>query len=366
MIVRSKGPVESISIAVRLMETPESGLSVAGLTHWIKAMRFFTNLMLLGLLAGRLQAQSVLSGPTLGFAADNQGTSIRPILGIPGASLLGDRLALDMNIQNVTISPSQDYAIAVRAEDSQLVLVDLRSGTPIVTAIAGTHPGSNLIAVSPAGKAVAVYNDPSQQLQVIGYLADAPQVVYEFDASVVSGSVRQVAVSDDGTLALVRSVDAENAVLWAFDSSGAAWQIAADRPLDAAFLPNSADVIVIDDAPQSAVLIRDVARTATRLSLVSVEDGIGSFSAVAASEDGRRVFLADGKSGIVAVVDLETREHALASCGCEAKGFYRLKGNSVFGLSEASSEPIMVLDASSREPSILVIPPAVSPVGEAQ
>jgi DNA-binding beta-propeller fold protein YncE len=332
----------------------------------IKTMRFLTNLVVLGVLAGRLQAQSVLNGPTLGFTADNRGTSIRPILGIPGASLLGNRLALDVNIRDVAISPSQDYAITVRAEDSQLLLLDLRSGTPIVTTIAGTHRGSNLIAVSPAGKAVAVYNYPSKQLQVIGNLATAPQVVYETDASVVSGRVRQVAVSDDGTHALVRSVEAENAVLWAFDSSGTAWQIAADRPVDAAFLPNSTDVILVDDSSQSAVLIRDVAQTATRLSVVSVEDGIGSFSAVAASEDGRRVFLADEKSGNVAVVDLETRQHALLSCGCEATGFYRLKGNAVFGLSAASSEPIMVLDASSREPRIFIIPPVVSQVGEAQ
>jgi hypothetical protein len=125
-------------------------------------------------------------------------------------------------------------------------------------------------------------------------------------------------------------------------------------------------LIVTDEASQSVVLIRDVAQTAARFSLVSPEDGIGSFSSATASDDGRRVFLADAKSGNIAIVDLETREHILASCGCEASSLHRLKGNSVFALNEASDEPIMVLDASSREARILVIPPAASQVGEAR
>jgi WD40 repeat protein len=329
-----------------------------------KGMRLFKNFVVLGLMAGSLQAQSIVNGPTLGFAVDNRGTSIRPILGIPGASLLGDRLALDMSVRNITISPNHDFAIGVRTEDSQVVFIDLRSSTASVGEISGVHSSGNLIDVSPAGKAIAVYDYRSKMVQVIGNLPDAPALVSELDATTVSGRVTQVAISDDATLALVRAVDGDDAVLWAFDSSGGAWQLPVDRPLNAAFVRNSADVIVTDD--QSTVLIRDVARTATRSSIVSPEDGIGSFSVAVASDDGRRVFLADIKSGNVAVVDLETRQHTVASCGCEATAFYRLKGNSVFGLNEASSEPIMVLDASGGEPRILVIPPASSQIGEAQ
>ena len=96
--------------------------------------------------------------------------------------------------------------------------------------------------------------------------------------------------------------------------------------------------------------------------LVSAINGMAGFSSIAASDDGGRVFLEDGQSGNIAIVDVQTRTSVVVACGCRPTGFYHLKGNSIFGLSEASQQPIRVLDASSRVPRIVFIPPNRSAV----
>src|SRR2546421_9030504 len=60
-------------------------------------------------------APQFIGGPVLGFIPDAGGTAIRPVLGIPGASILGERLELTVDIRGALISPKQDYAISYRA-----------------------------------------------------------------------------------------------------------------------------------------------------------------------------------------------------------------------------------------------------------
>ncbi len=330
-------------------------------------MRLLGIFVCMSWIAAFAQAQpAIVNGPTLGFTSDDAMTSIRPILGIAGASILGDRLQLDTNLRVVTISPKHDYAIAARVDDGQIVVVDLRGDTPLSSAVTGTHPGGDVIAISPTGSTAAAYDKETRTVQIIGGQKPPLQLLYELDASRIPGDVVSIALSDDGAVALVKFVDADTATLWVMDSSGASWPISADQPSATAFFPNTSDAIVADDSTQSVFLLMDVRHGAARVPLISAEEGLNTFSAVAASDDGRRVFVADPKAGNVAVVDMETRRPALAWCGCRSTGFYLLKGNLVFGLSQASREPMMVLDASDAEPRIVVVPPSASTVTEAQ
>src|SRR5947207_10949700 len=92
-------------------------------------------------------AQSeLLHGPILGFTPDSSGAVIWPILGIPGASVLGDRLALDAAIHGARISPKQDYALAVRNEDARAVVFRLSGASPALSVIPGADFAADLIA----------------------------------------------------------------------------------------------------------------------------------------------------------------------------------------------------------------------------
>src|SRR5215472_3178758 len=96
-------------------------------------MRFLHTLICVGLVAtvgvvAQAHAQSpLIGGPVLGFTPASKGTAISPIIGIPGASILTDPLVVDGTLQGVTVGPRQDYAIALRVDDAQVVVIDLSS-----------------------------------------------------------------------------------------------------------------------------------------------------------------------------------------------------------------------------------------------
>jgi hypothetical protein len=326
--------------------------------------RFLQRFACIGMIAATagasLEAQSTfIGGPTLGFVPSAGATSISQIIGIPGASILTDPLVVDGTLRGVAVAPKQDYAIAVRVDDGQLVMIDLASSQ--VTALSAANPDSFLLGISPRGSAVAVYDGQTARVLVIGQLPQAPQVVQELDASGVAGQASTLAVSDDGTVVLLRAVNSDGGSgLWILNALQAARQLPVDQPSGLAFFAGRNDVIVGDDATATAFVILDLGRTETEFPLVGGVDGMAGFSSIAASDDGTRLFLADRTSGNVALVDVSSGRRAVLSCDCQVTGISRLRGNDLFRLNETSQDPINVLDSSGFEPRIVIIPPNVS------
>jgi len=307
-------------------------------------------------LGSTVQAEA-LHGPTLGFAPNATGSTIWPVLGIPGAAILGDQLILDTKIFGAIISPKQDYALAVRNADRLPVVINLTGNGPTVNAIPGTDFIADLLAISPTGSAAAVYDNDAKTVQVVRGLPNATELIYQFDASALAGQAVQMAVSDDATIVLLKSVTDSGVGFWEFDSSGASWRIALDRPSAAAFFVNSHDAVVVDDASQTVFVISDIARTGIQVPLMF---SAANLAAVTVSADNRQVFAADASTGNVLIADVATRTSATLPCNCRPTGLSHLKGSSMFRLNEPSGEAMGVLDASSGNPRIFVVPPSAA------
>jgi len=246
-------------------------------------------------------------------------------------------------------------------DDRRAVVIDLAS--PQVTAVSDANPDSFLLAISPRGSAVAVYDGGTGLVHIIGQLPQTPQVVQEFDASTIAGQPNGLAVSDDGSLLLLRFVDPNvQPGLWLMTASGTVHRLQVDEPSGVAFFAGGHDVVVGDDATASASIILDVGQTETQILLVAGVDGMASFSSIATSDDRTKVFLGDGKSGNVAVVDVSSGRPAVVSCGCQVTGLSRLRGNDVFRLNDASADPINVLDVSGSGARVVLVPPKLSDV----
>ena len=187
-------------------------------------------------------------------------------------------------------------------------------------------------------------------------LTEAPELVFEFDGSGIPGNLRGMAVSDDGTLALLNFVDGDSATLWLVSSSGLQWLVPATRPSAQSFLPGRHDVVIADDGTEELFQLLDVDQTAARVPLVSFSDGFDAVSAVSASADGQRVFVTSARSENVAIVDLAAQSFSSVPCGCQSSGLQRLKGSEIFRLSDGSAGPIALLDASSAPPRVIFVP----------
>lgn len=309
-------------------------------------------------MAGRAQeAPAPISGPVLGFVPAGGGTAIQPILGVLGASIFGQPLDLGFDIRHAVISPKQDFALASRAADGEPVLIRFGQDSALAGPLTGARAGADMIAISPAGTAAALYAHQDKVLQAIMRPADAPQIVFESNASEIAGQLRSLAISDDGTLALLNFRDGDTSTLWALSATGARWQLPAARPTAANFLNGRHDIVVADDAAQEVFLLRGIDGQSTRIPVAAFREGFDAISGVATSDDGRQVFITSQSAGSVTIVDLTTGSAAALPCNCEASGLYRLKGNSVFRVSDLTSSPVALLDASSAEPRVIVIPP---------
>lgn len=322
--------------------------------------RLFTAIRLIvWMLAFTLSASaqsSLVGGPLLGFMPDGAGSTVSPILGIPGASFLGNPVALDTSFRNAVISPRQDYAIAERSEDGLVVFVDLRTDAPAAVVVNGTRPAEHLIGISPSGATAAIYDGQSRSVQVVGNLPVAPSLVSEFDASQIVGNVSSLAISDDGTIAILGVSDGTNSQSWTISAEGVSL-VQVDHPKAIAFFVGLHNIVVTDDVNLTAVIIQDASHTAVQIPLIAAGSGMTGFSNVAVSDDSQRVFVADNNSGTIAAVDVGTGQTTLLSCQCKPTGFYRLNGTSIFRLTDSSSGPVKVLDASDVQPRIVIVPP---------
>jgi hypothetical protein len=134
------------------------------------------------------------------------------------------------------------------------------------------------------------------------------------------------------------------------------WLVPATQPSAQSFLAGSHDAVIGDDGAREVFELLDLDQLATRVPLVSFVDGFDAISAVTASADGQRVLVTSARSEYVTIVDLQTGVLSGVRCGCQASGLQRLKGYELFRLSDGSSGPITLLDASSAQPRIFFVP----------
>jgi hypothetical protein len=305
---------------------------------------------------GAQELSSRIQGPVLGFAGDRATETIWPILGVPGASILGHPLQLEVDIRNAVISARQNLAIAVRREDGQSILIRLDTNWLEITELAGVSAAPDSVAVSPLGTAAAFFNQSSGIVQVVRGLPENPEIFHEFDARVISGSASQMAISDDGSCVLMIFEDGDESALWILNSAGALWRFGAVHPSSIQFLAKRHDAIVADTAGHEIFVLKDLGETAIPIPLTSFDEEFGSLPLIAASEDGLIVVMTQAKSGRTTVIDVQTGTQTILQCQCEQGGLFRLRENALFQLNDVSERPLVLLDASSTEPRIILIP----------
>ena len=312
------------------------------------------------LLAGVAAAQSgtALSGPTMGLVFDSSQSALRPIRGIPGAASLGDAVNLGFPLASATVSPRQDFALALRTDDSSVVLV--RAGGASA-AVAGARPSPALVVFSPAGTAAALYDSGAGRVQILTGLPDAAAVQSDVSISALAGPVAALAVDDAGSSLFLAAGAAEAVSLYRVALDGTSQFLASFRSVAALRLSaNGREALLADSAAGAVYVIRELRGAGHLETIASARDGLGSPIAVESDAAGR-IFVAD-QAGKVIILDRSRGSVASLTCGCTPTGLFRLSGTATFRLTEPSNGPMWVLDASGADARIVAIPPAAPPV----
>ena len=305
----------------------------------------------LAALASLLQAQpqGTINGPVAGYVFDSAARALRPVLGLPGASLLGGPMRWRYRVDKAFVAPKLDTAVGVTA-DGAFRLFRIHNGLVTEMAVGGlASAGSSTycVAFSPSGASVALC--AGNRVQVVSGLPDAPTVGGAIDLT-AAGKLGVLAISDDARTVLV-SVD--NSIRF-FESYADMGKLMDASPgAQVAFAAGGHDAAVADSG-SGVVLFHDLAAAGNSQVVAPPDENKAAFSALAFSADGKALFLASSAAQAVTQLDLAAGSRTHIPCGCSPTVLARM--GSVFRLTELSGDPLWLLDAPESAPRVVFVP----------
>ncbi len=308
-------------------------------------------------------AEGSVSGPTLGFFFDQQQRSLRPILGVPGASQIGAAVPLNVQLTRAEVAPGHQYALGVTT-DGALVWMDLRGAVPQTRPVAVGVTVSRIL-ISPTGDAAAVYDRGSRQVQFLNGLLASPAAGSTVSVSNLQGVLTAMAVGDDAEtlLAATSSADSDGG-LYVVRAGGDVRRVSAvGRVLSMSFLPGQDNALVADHGRSEVLRIDGVGSVAVSAVLASGRDGVSRPVAVQVSSNLSHAVAAQDGSGRLALIPLGGGSPRFVECNCRPLELTQLRGDSLFRLTSDPSQPLFVLDAgrlaadgATLDPRVLFVP----------
>jgi hypothetical protein len=303
------------------------------------AKRLFHFLYAASLAAASASGADV-SGAVSGFVYDSAARAIRPVLGIPGAAVLGEPLDSGSVVAYASIAPEQDVAVAVGTDGSvRLVRLGTRASQPLET----LHGAPRSVAFSPRGSSAAFLNDST--LDVFTGFPEKPSLARTLDLAAV-GTPSAVAISDDGTAVLVSAGGAVRAA-----GESADWKTLQEGEWVFAFVPGSRDALLAGRAG-AVMLVREATASGERKQVAPGSDDAPAATAVAVTASGLYLVVQDRQ---VSVLDPSGQVLAKHACDCAPAGVSRM--GSTFRLNEVSEAPLWLLDGASPEGRLVFVPP---------
>jgi hypothetical protein len=300
---------------------------------------------------------SSMSGPLLGYLVDPIRRGLRPIWGIAGASTLGEAVDIGITLSRATLALQQDYALAVAKDSGAVVFISYDRNSISVHPIAGAPPGADRVVLGAGGLSGALLYGNRHRILTLSGLPHSPTIAAELDISGLPGPVHAMAVSDDRRVILVAVSEGETNSLYALTAPGQVrWISLLGEASDISFFRNTLDALIADRRANEVLLVRDVMGAAGTLSVAGEREGISQPVAVAPSDDNSRVFIANSGSRTISTLELASGTLIHVSSAAMPTGLYRLKGNSLFRLTELSDAPLLLFDSSAAGSRVVFVP----------
>jgi len=289
--------------------------------------------------------------PITGVVVDPVNQSLRPIQGLPGASLLGPALNLPFAVNRAVVL-GKNVAIAIDATDSgqAWLVTGLLSGDIAANPLQGAIAGTDRIATNDAGSVAVLYSKSNSQLQFVSGLPGSASVSDPISLAGIPGTVGAIAVSDDGGWALIGVSDSDS-------GSGAVYRVgpATNNQLltlttlgdpRAIVLKSGQDAVIADYASDQVFLVRDVIGAQERTPLVDGSGGVSGPIALLILPD-QSMLIANAGSQTIGRVDPVTMQMSTIPMNGVPDRFEKLLQPGVYALNQPGGAPLLLLDASS-------------------
>jgi hypothetical protein len=297
------------------------------------------------------QSQSTINAPVAGYVFDKVTQGLRPIKGLPGASLLGAPMSFGYKVTEAYVSPHLDTAFAVAA-DGTSHFFQIQNGALNEVSINGlANAGfSHIVAFSPSGLALALY--AGHTVQFLTSLSGTPKIAGSVDLTNV-GIPETVALSDDATALLV-AAGGTLRLFGSYADMGTLMNTAA-RPA-VAFAAGDHDAAIADTSA-GVVLFHDLMGSGASQVIAPPDQSGAPTSALAFSSDEKAIYLASTSNQTVTRFDLVAGSSNRLPCSCSPTSLARM-GN-VFRLTELTKDPLWLLDQPESDARVVFVPALV-------
>jgi hypothetical protein len=241
-------------------------------------------------------------GPQLGYLWLDSDRTLRPILGVAGASQIGQSLVPASTYVGAASNAGANIAV-LQDTDGSFDLMRLPSGSPESLSI--KLPTGAAVRISPSAATALLYTPGTSAATLITNLLSTPQS----QTVKFAGPIVDSAVSDTGAVAAEYS-QGSSLALSVISASGRAVQLASLGATGGlSFLPGRDDLLFADSAANSATLVRSVT-SAPASSLVQTGSLLKSPSALGVSGSGRWALVvnntANSATQTIVRIDLNT------------------------------------------------------------
>lgn len=292
-------------------------------------------------------------GPQLGYLWLNADQTLRPILGVAGASQIGASVVPAGTYVSAVSSASASVAL-LQGADGSFDLMTLPSGSP--SSLGLTLPVGAAMRLSPSAAVALVYTPGATSASLVTGLLTTPQV----QSIAAPGAIADSAVSDTGSVSFAYSQGSSTTVA-VMALSGRSIPVAsmhADGGLS--FLAGRDDLLFADASANSLALVRS-ATTAPAISVIQTGSALNTPSAVGVSQSGHWALVANSSSPTVVRVDLTTQTGTSVACTCKPTEAAVLADDGTFRVTNVTTGPNWIVDASSTTARTLFIPAFPAP-----
>ena len=292
--------------------------------------------------------------PTLGYVWSVGDKSLRPILGVPGASQFGTSV-VSAGVYAAGAGSSASNAALLVENDGTLDEMRLPDGQAV--RIGGGVGAGAVIRFSNSGSYAVVFVPGSGVMRAVSGLTGTAQV----RSVTVAQNVVDAAISDGGVLAagLQQSTGVAVSVI---ASDGSATRVVGVGALGGMAFAGGADDLLVADSGSNVLTVVRKAGSAPVAQLVNSGGMLNGAVGVGASRDGRWVVVANGGDAGVVRIDLTAVVAAQkTNCSCKVNGVALLTGNAVFRVNDAESGPAWMMDAGAVAAPRMLFIPAVKP-----
>ena len=290
---------------------------------------------------------SVKTVPPFGYVLDHNIHALRPILGIPGAALIGAPLDLGFSIRQAAISSVRGYALAI-SDDVQLQPKLVRLTGPLSIVAVPIAGRAQAVYVSPLGTAAAIVTTDGS----LAVLTELSGVNPRVDQLVIGHIPEALAVSDDGGFVLLVSSNAKELILVRRDGSRTI--IPAPGSISTLAFQPSGHAALVAGKDNAVWLVQPTTQYPGFLQVAGPDDGIRAPAALVFTLDGSRAAIANHGNGTVTVVNLQDGKKASVGCSCQPIRLEPLASAGWFRITELAEQPLFMVDTKSQR--VLFVP----------